>query len=121
MASESLNRLAWTRLKENKLSFFAFCYIILAIFIGFFAVFISPDSSPNANEMHIELATKKPLTKVLFLEIPKDTESDITFFQSVFFGIPSKVKRVPINSFNMQENGLTYFPYDSEIPKNYIG
>ena len=71
MKSDSLNRLAWQRLKQNKLSFSALCYIVVIVFISVFAVIISPDSSPYANQMNIELAAQKPFTKVLFLEIPK--------------------------------------------------
>ncbi len=121
MESVSLNRLAWQRLKKNKLSFFAFCYIIFTVFIASFAVFISPDSSPYANEMHIELATKRPLTEIIFLEIPNNIDSDITFFKSIFFGIPSKVTRFPIESFKIEENGITYLTYNSKTPKKYNG
>ena len=71
MKSQSLNRLAWKKLKKNKLSLFALYYILIVVLISIFAVVISPDNSPNANRMHIELATKKPFTKVLFLEISK--------------------------------------------------
>ena len=82
MKSESLNKLAWKKLRQDKISFFALCYIVLTILIGVFAVVISPDSSPNANEMHIELAAKPPFTQILFLEFPKDEHNETSFFQS---------------------------------------
>ena len=121
MKSESLNKLAWQKLKQNKLSFFALCYIVLAVLMGVFAVVISPDSSPNANEMHIELATQKPFTKILFLEIPKNENIDIPFLQSIFVGSPSKIKRVPVDNFKMVKNGIEYLPYRSEMEQKYIG
>ena len=122
MKSDSLNRLAWQRLKKNKLSFFALCYIILAVFISVFAVFISPDSSPNANQMHIELATQKPFTKVLFLEIPKKENASIPSLASGFFGIPAKSKKIPIESFKeLEKNRILYFSYQSKIEQEYIG
>ena len=80
MKSKSLNRIAWQKLKKNKLSFFALYYIILVVLVSFFAVFISPDNSVNANQMHIELSTQKPLTKVLFLEIPRKENHETSFF-----------------------------------------
>ena len=83
MRSESLNILAWQRLKRNKLSFFALYYIVIAVFIALFAVVISPDSSPNANSMYIELAVQKPFTKVLFLEIPKNEKIESHFLESI--------------------------------------
>ena len=88
MKSASLNRLAWQKLKKNRLSFFALCYILLVVLIALFAVVISPDSSPNANEMHIELAAQKPLTKILFLEIPKNKDIKLSFMESFFLGNP---------------------------------
>ncbi|MEC7863784.1 MAG: ABC transporter permease [Bacteroidota bacterium] len=121
MKSASLNKLAWQKLKNNKLSFFSLCYILLVVLIGVFAVVISPDRSPNANEMHIELAAQKPFTKVLFLETPKSGNSDISFLQSIFVGAPSKVKRVSIDSFKALNNSIVYLPYNSEIEQKYVG
>ena len=77
MKSKSLHKLDWIKLRQNKLAFFSFCYILLAIFVAIFVVPISPDSTPNANEMHVELANSKPLTKVVFLEIPRDSQQEI--------------------------------------------
>ena len=121
MRSESLNILAWQRLKRNKLSFFALYYIVIAVFIALFAVVISPDSSPNANSMYIELAVQKPFTKVLFLEIPKNEKIEGHFLESIFIGTPLKVKRVPIDSFKVLDNGIEYLPYNSAIKQIYIG
>lgn len=122
MKSDSLNRLAWQRLKKNKLSFYALCYIIVVVFISVFAVVISPDSSPNANQMHIELATKKPFSKVLFLEIPKKETVSIPFLECVFFGMPTKYTRIPIESFKeLEKNRIIYSGYQSKIEQEYIG
>ena len=121
MKSISLNTLAWKRLKQNKLAFFSLCYIVLSILIGIFAVVISPDSSPNANQMHIELATKKPLTRIFFLEIPKQEVLETSFLKAFFLGSVSKVKRIPIDSYTENENGVNYFPYQSEIQQTIIG
>ena len=121
MKSESLNRLAWKKLKQDRLSFLALCYILLTILIGFFAVVISPDSSPNANEMYLELATKPPLTQVSFIEVPNNQYIKNSFLQSIFIGVISKVKRVPIDSFKQIKNGVKYLPYNSEIEQSYIG
>jgi len=121
MKSKSLNRIAWQKFKKNKFSYFALYYIILVLFIGVFAVVISPDNSPNANQMHIELSVQKPFTKVLFLEIPKKGNIKTSFFQAFFIGVPSKVKRVPIDSFKDLNNGVSYFPYKSDSENTYIG
>jgi len=121
MKSNSLNILAWKKLRKDKLSFSALVFILLCVLLGFFAVILSPDSSPMANEMHIELATKKPLTKILFLEFYKQDIKQVSFIKGLFFGKPSNVNRIPIDKYTAIKNGVTYFPYYSEFKQTFIG
>ena len=121
MKPTSLNTLAWQKLRQNKLAFSALVFIIFCVFIGIFAVVLSPDNSPMANQMHIELATKKPVTKITFLEIPKQEINETSFFEGLFFGKPLKVKRIPIEKYTITETGLSYFPFQSELAKTYAG
>ena len=121
MKNTSLNTLAWQKLKQNKVAFLALIFIVFCVFIGVFAVILSPDDSPMANQMHIELATKKPLTKITFLEIPKQEINEVPFLQGVFFGKPLEIKRIPIEKYTITETGLSYFPFQSELAKIYSG
>lgn len=50
--------------------------IILCVFIAVFAYYISPDSSPNANRMVVEIGGQKPGFTQLFLKIPKEQGTD---------------------------------------------
>jgi peptide/nickel transport system permease protein len=121
MKANSLNILAWKKLRKDKLSFLALVFIFLCVLLGVFAVVLSPDSSRMANEMHIELATQKPFTKILFLEIPKQDIKQVSFMEGLFIGKPSKVKRIPIDKCTAIKNGVTYFPYQSEFMQSFIG
>jgi peptide/nickel transport system permease protein len=121
MKPSSLNTLAWQKLKQNKLAFSALVFIVICVFVGIFSVVLSPDDSPMANKMHIELATKKPLTKITFLEISKQEINETPFFEALFFGKPSEVKRIPIEKYTITETGLSYFPFQSELAKTYNG
>ncbi|HIE72695.1 MAG TPA: ABC transporter permease [Flavobacteriales bacterium] len=121
MKTTSLNILAWQKLKADKMSFSALLFIVLCVFVGVFAVPFSPDKSPMANQMHIELATLKPFTKITFLEIKKKNINEVSFFEGLFFGKPSEVKRTPISSFSKSKNGLNYFSHQSELEQTYIG
>ena len=89
--------------------------------MGVFAVVLSPDSSPMANEMHIELATQQPFTKVVFLEIPKQNVKEVPFMEGLFFGKSLVIKRIPIDKYTDIKNGIFYFPYQSEIAKTHKG
>jgi len=121
MQTASLNKLAWKKLKQNKLSFPSLVFIVFCVVLGIFSVVISPDKTPMANEMHIELATLKPLTKVQFLHLPKVDISKISVVDKLFFGIPLTEKRIPISSYTVSGNKLAYFPYQSEQEQEYQG
>ena len=82
MRKSSLNTLAWQKLKSNKMSFAALLFIVFCIFLGVFSVALSPDKTPLANQMHIELATLKPFTKVTFLEIAKENINQSPFLNA---------------------------------------
>ena len=121
MKPASLNSLAWQKLKSNKMSFSALLFVVVCLFVGILAVPISPDKTPMANQMHIELATLKPFTKVVFLEITKEDVNQASLFEGIFFGKPLIVKRIPISTFTKTNDGLNYFAYQSEMEENFIG
>ena len=121
MQTASLNKLAWKKLKQNKLSFTSLVFIVFCVILGIFSVAISPDKTPMANEMHIELATLKPFTKVQFLHIPKVEIPKGSVVDKLFFGKPLTEKRIPISSYTISGNGLVYFPYQSEQEQKYQG
>jgi len=121
MKANSLNMLAWKKFRKDKLSFSALVFIFLCVLLGIFAVVLSPDCSPMANKMHIELATHKPLTKILFLDIPKKDIKQVSFMEGLFFGKPSSVNSIPIDKYTAIHNGVTYFPYQSEFKQTYTG
>jgi peptide/nickel transport system permease protein len=65
----SLTLLALHKFKKNKIGVLSFWYIVLCGFVAIFAYALAPDNSSNANQMHIEIHTKKPGFKVLMLTI----------------------------------------------------
>tara|TARA_B110000908_G_scaffold133012_1_gene156757 strand:- start:1085 stop:2137 length:1053 start_codon:yes stop_codon:yes gene_type:complete len=121
MKANSLNILALKKLRNDKLSFLALVYIFSCVLLGIFAVVLSTDSTPMANEMHIELATQKPLTKILFLEIAKEDIKHVSFIYGLFIGKPSNVNRIPIDKYTAIPNGVHYFTYNSEFKQVFLG
>ena len=71
--------------------------------------------------MHIELATQKPLSSISFLETPRNEIFQSTFLKSFFIGNPLTVKRIPIDSFVVIDNGVEYYSYNTNISKKYLG
>jgi peptide/nickel transport system permease protein len=55
-----------SKLKKNKLAMFGGFLILFTIVIALAGYLIMPDDSPNANEMHLEISTMPPGTKIKF-------------------------------------------------------
>ncbi len=56
----------FSKLKKNKLAMFGGFLILFTIVIALAGYLIMPDDSPNANEMHLEISTLPPGTKIKF-------------------------------------------------------
>ena len=121
MENHSLNKLSWEKLKNNRTAYFSLFFIIFCIIISLFSVLISPDKTPMANEMHIELSALDPFSDVTFLEIPKDNNSQNSFLEDIFIGIPLEVSRIPIDSFSISDSSIIYYPYNSTLSEIYSG
>ena len=90
MTVDPVQRNAWRRLKRNKVAFGGLIVIILFTLMAVFAYFISPDSSPNANRMIVEIGGRKPGFTQQFLKLPK----------AQFSSAPTKVffRRLPYSN-----------------------
>jgi len=83
----------------------SFWYILLCGFIALFAYVIAPDSSPNANVMHLEIHTKKPFFKTKMLLQAKQKEEQ-SFLNKLFFGNKNASLETPINSYQLKNDTL---------------
>ena len=84
MSSTSLNKIAWNKFRKNNLSLFSLVFISCLIFLAVFAYLFIPDKTPMANQMYLELALKKPGTKISFIQVPQKNEIKSDFFL-IFF------------------------------------
>ena len=80
MSSTSLNKIAWNKFRKNNLSLFSLVFISCLIFLAVFAYLFIPDKTPMANQMYLELALKKPGTKISFIQVPQKNEIKSDFF-----------------------------------------
>ena len=93
----------------------------VCLFISIFAVVLSPDKTPMANEMHIEIATQKPLTKIKFLEYPCENDIEGSILRSMLLGRNQKTKSIPISNYQKNDEGVIYYPFQSLEPETYYG
>ncbi len=85
--SRSLSKMAWRRLKRNKLAMFGFSMIVVSCLVSIFGALIRPDQTENADNEIRAITTKKPGFTCNFLLIRKDDVEDNTpFYKMMFFG-----------------------------------
>ncbi|HAF30136.1 MAG TPA: peptide transporter [Bacteroidales bacterium] len=105
--SGSLNKLAWERFKQNKLSLFGLFFILLALIIGILGYLITPDKSSYANNQILEISTKSPGFKCLMIKSQKNEQQERTgFFKKVIFGTKDTYNYIPINNYYFENERL---------------
>ena len=76
---------------------FGLLLILLTTILAALAYLFSPDNSPFANTMHLEIATQKPGFEVQILHLPKKQTKQISFFNTLLQGSPNKTREIPIS------------------------
>ncbi len=89
-------------------------FIIFSFIISTFAYFIVPDNSPSANQMHLELSTLDPGSKVLFLKQRKKfVASSPSWMDQLLYGDIKPFTLLPISSFEFKGTKIIYSPYNA--------
>lgn len=97
--ANSPSRMAWRRFKKNRLAFGGFIFIVLLMLTGFLGYLITPDQTPQANTMHLQLSNKKPGRTFSFLIISKNANiKKVGVIEKMLFGQPADFKSIPVTS-----------------------
>jgi hypothetical protein len=72
---------AWRRLKKNKGAMAGLVMIVIAILIAIFGYFLSPDPSPFANRIILEIGGEKPGYTRQFLQVKKERINKTGFLE----------------------------------------
>lgn len=119
----SLTDLALQKFKKNTSGVLSFWFIIICGLVAVFAYLLAPDNSNNANQMHLEIHSKKPGFQVLMLKIPATEKTSQTTFDKLFFGTKNQQTTIPIANYTISENELTVETYTenniSSLTKTY--
>ena len=86
--------------------------IFIAVFVAVFGYFLSPDPSPFANRIILEIGGEKPGYTRQFLQVKKDGLAKAGFFDRLVNGKPDNVDYIPIASFQQTS--------DSVVAQRYI-
>lgn len=95
--SKSLSRQAWHKLKQNRIAVFGMVIIATAFIITILGPLIQPDDTPDANEMALQLTTKRPGFTVKTLRVIKNKEEVTSnIFKKMIFGEERPYREIPI-------------------------
>jgi len=83
--------------------------ILLAFFIAVFAYLIIPDTSPNANSMHLSIAEKPPGFKVKMLRLEKEIVTRDRWWW--LLGEPQDYREIPVQEFQKEADIVRYTEY----------
>lgn len=112
------------KLLKNPLAIACIVVIVFFTLIAILGYAITPDSSPYANEQHLELAIKKPGFKIKMLKIhdkysgkEQKTCAIKRFFSNMLFGTPITTTNIPIYNYRIDENqNLIYETFTGDTP-----
>jgi len=115
----SLSSLAWKRFKKDKLAMGSFLFVIFATLLATLGYLITPDSTPFANEQHLELAAKKPGYKVTMLKVRNaQKEVNTGVFGKMIYGKKSDYTDYPLFSWHFDGANLITEDYTGDTPND---
>jgi len=104
----------WLRFKKNKPALGGLVFIILLLLMAIFGYLLTPDQTPMANTMHLQLSNKKPGRAFTFLVVSKkDHIRQVNFLEKMLYGQETGIKSIPITAYRISGNQL--------LVKEYLG
>ena len=104
---------AFKKFKQNYFGTASLCFVILVGFMAIFAYVFAPDDSQYANQMHLSIHSKPPGFEVSMLIQPNASPNPQSLIDKLFFGDKYPAREVPILSYQIQQQKLSYQPYNS--------
>lgn len=102
----------WKRYRKNGLGVIGFLFILLTAFFAVFAVFFSPDKTPYANDIHLQICTKSPGYEATVLKVPVATEP--VHISDFFLGKAASFKEYIIDSWQWGEDSVSAYEFLDE-------
>lgn len=95
--------------------------VLAAIIVSILGYLITPDSSPFANDQHLEIAAQKPGFSVQIIKIRKnEPDKDCNLLRLIAYGCNSKHITIPISSYAFHNDEIVILPYDAAGNKGEI-
>jgi len=113
---KSPTQVALKRLKRNKVAMAGLTFIGFCCIISIMGPLVLPDSSPDANEQVLELATQPPGFRIQMLKVCKNPtpERKNIFFQLIY-GEESPYKYIPITGYSFKNDKIIFTTFSGDL------
>jgi len=123
MIRSSFGRQAWTRLRRNKGAVGGMLLIGIAIVLSIVAYLVSPDGTPYANRMMLEIGGQRPGFSIDLLAVPKEQPvARRGLFQRLLNGQEDNVTYIPLRSWRIAGDTMVierYIDEETAIEERY--
>ncbi len=117
----SPSKKVWLKFKRNKLAFGGLIFILLLMLTGLLGYLIMPDSSPNANTMHLALTNRKPGSSFQFLIISRNPKvQQVGWLKKMLNGQAPDFKSIPVTGYRLENKQVfvrEYIGDDEKAPE----
>jgi ABC-type dipeptide/oligopeptide/nickel transport system permease subunit len=105
----------WKRLLRNKGAVAGMLLIALSLIVSVLAYPLSPDHTPYANRMILEIGGEHPGFHIPLLALPKtEAPEKVSFFTYLLNGQPDRVTYIPLHSWHFEGNEIIVQRYIDE-------
>lgn len=102
MNDHSPSKKIWRKFKKNKFAVGGLLFILATMIIGILGYLVTPDQTPMANTMHLQLSNKKPGRSFSFMVINHNPSiQQVNIFEKMLYGQEANFKSIPINSYTI--------------------
>jgi oligopeptide transport system permease protein len=96
------------RMRRNVMAMIGLGFIVIALIVSVCGYLIMPDQTPMANEMHLEISIKKPLSQADFIRIPKEQQlKEQSLLTTMWYGRPNADILIPVDSYTLGKDSVT--------------
>lgn len=118
MADTTPSQRLWKSFKRNKLALAGLICIVLTIAFAILGYLIMPDSTPQANNMTIQLSIKKPGSVYTMLRVRKSQPIEhVNWFAEMLYGQPDNYAYVPITGYRFNKDSIQVDQYIGDEDK----
>lgn len=112
---------SWRKLKKDRWAMISLWFIIIVSLVSMLGYLVSPDSTPNSNSQHLEIATQKPGFSVDMLLIRKPNSAEkASILKRMMAGEESPYKEIALSSFKIKNGYIIAREFSSYTNENGV-